>query len=386
MRFLGGGQQMNRLLVVVGLLTSFTVLGQIADLGDRRLALIDDPLRVDFKNGTSGLTKEKIRLAISIIAATKDWKVIAETSSATQLTRTVSNRHVMKIEIAYDLKGYEIQYLESADLLYAEQNLQGRKVRAIHKNYNMWVRELSAAINTGLGISALAYVAAPLDNSVRTAEPSIDADSATSSAKPAGDGLPSVGAVWTYSYRDQHYSRNEQLFTVRVLGVSGWTVHESFNANSGVTSQNSIEARELHFAARPLPGGGTVIELAPYFAAEPGKPDWSTASPAKYPGGTPVAWTVSRAQTAEEQISVPAGTFKATRVQIRGSSPAMGTSSSTMYRASRFVYTAWYAPEVKRYVMVRHETWSGVGAKVGDEIVKLVRYNANGRDGKDSSP
>jgi hypothetical protein len=154
---------MNRLLLVLGLLMPLAVLGQTRDLGDHRLALIDDPLRIDFKAGAPGLTKEKIRQAIPLLAAIKDWKLVSESHDRFELTRTVSNKHRMNVELTYDESGYSIRYLDSVNLLYTDggQSTRGRGVRAIHKMYNLWVRELSAAINNGLGISPTAYVAAP---------------------------------------------------------------------------------------------------------------------------------------------------------------------------------------------------------------------------------
>jgi hypothetical protein len=153
---------MNRLLLVLGLLMPLAALGQTRDLGDHRLAPIDDPLRVDFK-AAAGLTKERIHQAIPLLAAIKEWQPVSESDGRFELTRTVSNKHRMNVELTYDQSGYSIRYLDSVNLLYTDggQSTRGRGVRAIHKMYNLWVRELSAAINNGLGISAAAYVAAP---------------------------------------------------------------------------------------------------------------------------------------------------------------------------------------------------------------------------------
>jgi len=43
------------------------------------------------------------------------------------------------------------------------------------------------------------------------------------------EGLPAVGTSWKYSFRDQRYSQPEQIFTIRVVGVEGWDVRESFD-------------------------------------------------------------------------------------------------------------------------------------------------------------
>jgi hypothetical protein len=41
---------------------------------------------------------------------------------------------------------------------------------------------------------------------------------------------------------------------------------------------------------------------------------------------------------------------------------------------TRFAYTLWYAPEVKRYVKIHLETWDGTGDKSSDEIVELLDF------------
>lgn len=62
------------------------------------------------------------------------------------------------MEVAYDAGGYSVRYLKSVNLLYREKNLNGTPVRAIHHNYNAWVRELVSAINRELGVAAKTYV------------------------------------------------------------------------------------------------------------------------------------------------------------------------------------------------------------------------------------
>jgi hypothetical protein len=42
---------------------------------------------------------------------------------------------------------------------------------------------------------------------------------------------------------------------------------------------------------------------------------------------------------------------------------------------SRFEYTAWYAPEVHRYVRVQHKTWNPSNSLIGDEVVELLEYH-----------
>jgi hypothetical protein len=142
-------------LILIALLCGpVAVLGQAGGFSDSRLAVIDDPLRVEFQGGAGGLTPEKIRQVIAIVAPNRNWKLVSESDGRFELTRTVGNKHTMRIELIYDQSGYYIRYLQSINLLYKEQqpNLSGRKLRAIHKNYNVWIRELASSINASLGV------------------------------------------------------------------------------------------------------------------------------------------------------------------------------------------------------------------------------------------
>ena len=191
-------------------------------------------------------------------------------------------------------------------------------------------------------------------------------------APAASESLPPVGATWKYGFRDQRLSRREQLFTVRVTGVDGWDVRESFAPANGVPVEATVNAKEARFGARNV-GGYSVIELAPYlFSSELGKA--AQESPTRYPSGR--TWKISAPSIAEEETRVPAGSFKTLRVEVTGMSEAFGQATNDFSVPARFQYTAWYAPEVKRYVMVRHQAWSRTGAKVSDETVRLMEYSA----------
>src|SRR5258706_9521102 len=175
---------MKRLLGVIALLAPLAVLAQSSEFQDSRLAAIDDPLRVEFQAGAGEPTKEKMRQVIAIVASSRDWKTLSESDGRFELTRTVSGKHTMRIELTYNQGGYAIRYLDSVNLLYQDrqQTLTGRNARAIHKNYNVWIRELASGINAGLGISASAYATAPpatpLPENIKVVAPAPDVPAA----------------------------------------------------------------------------------------------------------------------------------------------------------------------------------------------------------------
>ena len=193
----------------------------------------------------------------------------------------------------------------------------------------------------------------------------------TGTYAPAHPGLPRVGSAWKYSIADQRFGAAQQLFTIRVTAVDGWEVRESLEAGSGAASSVAVNAREVELFARRV-HGGTILEMGPYFyAMDLAKTMNAPRRPRDYPLGNG-GWHIEAPRVSEDTASVPAGRFKALRIDVAGSS-----LSSPLGQPVRFQYSAWYAPEAKRYVMLRHQAWNRQGGLVGDEVVKLVEYKAD---------
>jgi hypothetical protein len=189
-------------------------------------------------------------------------------------------------------------------------------------------------------------------------------------------GLPAAGATWRYSFRDRQYSSASRVFTVRVSSVQGSEVRESFSVENGPESSAIVDAGSIRFSARRLTSDYAALELAPYFYSSERWKDAAAPRPAAYPG---VAWEIGPAQVQPEDVSVPAGTFKAMRVDVRGSTGGHGSagiSASANHIPARFHFTGWYAPEVGRYVMTRHQTFNFNNAQIGDEMVQLLEYRS----------
>ena len=51
-----------------------------------------------------------------------------------------------------------------------------------------------------------------------------------------------------------------------------------------------------------------------------------------------------------------------------------GVPFHLLHRTARFNYRIWYAPEVRRYVKLQHETWGFNGQWSGEELVELERH------------
>ena len=192
---------------------------------------------------------------------------------------------------------------------------------------------------------------------------------------PASPQLPTAGSTYVYRWTDR-YQRGAQEYTVEVASVAGWDVSESFRTRSQRGASATLDARTPNFVGRRLDGGALLVEFAPYLPTD-NLPELrpAGASP-RYPGGESAAygpWTVHVSYGGWEQVSVPAGSYKAMRVNVRGARPRYGM---IVLGALRFEYTAWYAPEARRYVKFLHQTWNSVGP-TGDAWGELLVYRPN---------
>ena len=279
-----------------------------------------------------------------------------------ELHLVVRQKHTAKVEVTYEEGQYTIRHLESSNLLYDAQT------GAIHRNYNAWVRELVVAFNAALGGQFANQAGWPTPTK-RASTAEVPPLSATA------EGMPTPGTRWRYKYRDEQFKSREHIFTIEVIGVEGSQVQERFIVDGGEISQTVIDGDRIRFMARTVAGTNQVLELAPYGTALYRKP---AISPSGYPSHAAVGsvWQIGKPAYADDLVTVPAGSFAALRVEIGGTLPAYGLGTNTYSQPARFTYTAWYAPEVRRYVKVRHQFWSPTGAPLGDEVVQLVGYQS----------
>ncbi|HZS68887.1 MAG TPA: hypothetical protein VFA72_17390 [Burkholderiales bacterium] len=122
------------------------------DFGDRRLAPLEDPLRVEFSPGAAP-SAEKLREVVASVAPAREWRVM-QSGGRLELEKSVRNKHLLRVALEQDARGFSLRYVESLNLMYREFERYGEKLRLVHQNYNAWVRELAGAIAAGLGISA----------------------------------------------------------------------------------------------------------------------------------------------------------------------------------------------------------------------------------------
>jgi S1-C subfamily serine protease len=197
---------------------------------------------------------------------------------------------------------------------------------------------------------------------------------ATTTALLGAPGLPAPGTRYRYAWSDVQIGAREE-FSVQVTSVDGESVNESYAAQGKSSTSSFVQMRMLDFLRRPLSGTRVTYEFAPYFPAEAPPDPQAIQAAFRYPfGETSVAgaWTISVTQPGWESVTVPAGTFKAYRMDIRGSRPTYGIAFNV---TKSFSFSAWYAPDVKRVVKYQHER-SGSGGRFAYENVELLEFAA----------
>jgi serine protease Do len=208
------------------------------------------------------------------------------------------------------------------------------------------------------------------------ARKSAPAASASATGDPASPGLPAAGATYRYQWSDRQYARKVQEFTVQISSVNGWNINESFGTG-GATTAAQVSAREPTFVGRKLADGQTLQEFAPYLPM----PEHDALPPlgqiSSYSGSG--GWNISAESRGWEQVTVPSGTYRALRVELRGVRPTgpVFLGGGALIEAVQFDYTAWYAPDVRRYVRVRHQTWNARSSSISDENIELLEYRPN---------
>jgi len=192
--------------------------------------------------------------------------------------------------------------------------------------------------------------------------------------------LPPAGSQWVYGFIDRQYGRRQIDVTVRVMRVNGSSIDESVapNGSGERETQRSVSAGEARFFTHRFANGEELTEFAPYFLAVNGEKTPAIAIAATgYPvGSSSLPGFTSTAQIQGwEQVTVPAGTFRALRVEMAGNRRLDFFTRDAV--AGRFKLTVWYAPEVRRFVRLEHMAWSAyrdAPAQLNHDVVELLSF------------
>ncbi|MEZ5611947.1 MAG: TIR domain-containing protein [Rhodocyclaceae bacterium] len=202
-------------------------------------------------------------------------------------------------------------------------------------------------------------------------------DSPTSgSAQPtsATDSLPSVGEQWQYRSKGKWPTSPKRRFQVTARSVSGQTVQDLLvqteppprfrGETNGTTGAGFVSWNEI----------GT--EFSPYLGAfvtlSEGR-SWRNV-PTPDMGAYWTQWYTEAKVLGQETVSVPAGRFAATKVEVWSSRRATGSSAEAQLEPVRIRYLVWYAREAKRYVRMERKVISANGSEIENDTFELVAH------------
>jgi hypothetical protein len=199
---------------------------------------------------------------------------------------------------------------------------------------------------------------------------------AAGSASPPG--YPAPGTVWVYRFTERAYGERVTDVTVRADRVDAEFIEETvFRKGGSSVSRRTVPAREPRFFEYPVRSEASLLELAPYLvAAYEGKAPPDGITPIGYPhapGDIQSGWIMTTYPGDWEDVTVPAGTYRALRYEAQGARerpPLVGVRSYTL----KFRVTVWYSPDIKRIVKLQHQTWGSAAAPHGDDSIELVEY------------
>lgn len=207
----------------------------------------------------------------------------------------------------------------------------------------------------------------------RVAPDAIPAPPVVAAAPP---GFPRVGDRWEYNFRSMWKNVEPRTFTHQVSAVSDREVREtmSFVANGGKVSDSKSFAAESRFVEW-RGQGYYFVEFNPFLQAfgtvQPGTTWKSLVTPIEdpflsnwYSQGRVIGW---------ETVSVPAGSFKALRVELTSNRNA-SASSSAQGAPANIRYVIWYGPEAKRTVKHVRTVLTTDGTKLAEDTYELVKY------------
>lgn len=185
---------------------------------------------------------------------------------------------------------------------------------------------------------------------------------------------PRVGDTWRYAYTSGWKHVAPRTVAVRVTAVTGSGVRDavSVSANGDSSGVEHAFAARLEVVARAV-SGLDVVELAPYLQAF-GAPQAGHAPVAMPAPKWGTAWTATARFGARERVTVPAGTFDAMRVDVLGRRPFLRGQMDDAIDPIRLDLTAWYAPQVRRYVRLAVSSYAAGLNPLLRDAYELVEY------------
>lgn len=184
---------------------------------------------------------------------------------------------------------------------------------------------------------------------------------------------PVAGDTWVYETTDGWRPADRRRVRHTVVATDNGAVDEVLAVES------QLGERRMRFTDRPQfieygMGDIALHEFMPYlgsFAALRTGQSWQ-----HIPGmplmNSIVSWDLNGVAHGLEEVTVQAGTFRALKVELRAWRSALGKRDVAPLTARM---SLWYAPEVKRVVLIEFTSWDKRGMAWDRERTELVSFS-----------
>jgi hypothetical protein len=184
--------------------------------------------------------------------------------------------------------------------------------------------------------------------------------------------FPRVGDTWQYRVRSMWKNVEERTFVHQVTAVSEREVRETMSEVA--SGDNASESKSFGSDPRFVEWRGKgfyFVEFNPFlqvFGALQPDTAWKSLT---VPVESPSSWYSQGRVRGWDSISVPAGSFKALRVELNSSRAAR---ASSVQEPQRVQYVIWYAADAKRTIKHVRTVYAASGSKLDEETYELVKY------------
>jgi hypothetical protein len=188
---------------------------------------------------------------------------------------------------------------------------------------------------------------------------------------------PRTGDYWRYQYVDGFNRENQRQYVHEVTAVGGDVIDERMYVAG---TREPIDQQRFSTGSRSTPrklGDIERVEFAPFLQAfGAGK---LVANPGRVamPSDTYQHWDAQGRIVGFQSVTVPAGTFDTTLVEITGSRQPLQYHPFFGAEAVRIQHLVWYAPKAKRYVKYQVVGWDIRNARILLDSYELVEMKLN---------
>jgi hypothetical protein len=184
--------------------------------------------------------------------------------------------------------------------------------------------------------------------------------------------FPRVGDTWQYRVRSIWKNVEERTFVHQVTAVSEREVRETMS--EAASGDNASESKSFGPDPRFVEWRGKgfyFVEFNPFlqvFGALQPDTAWKSLT---VPVENPSSWYSQGRVRGWDSVSVPAGSFKALRVELNSSRAAR---ASSIQEPQRVQYVIWYASDAKRTIKHVRTVYAADGSKLDEQTYELVKY------------